>query len=443
WEDVEHLGQDFRLMFDLVLNHCSRRSGWFRDFVIGIAPASHYFLPVDPGTDLSEVVRPRSLPLLTKTATRAGEQWVWTTFSSDQVDLNWANPDVLFEFLDILFLYLSKGAEILRMDAVAFLWKRIGTPCLHLPETHEVVKLLRDVMDIVAPSAVLLTETNVPHEENLSYFGQGDEAHMVYNFALPPLLLHALLRHDGSLLTHWAASLPDLGNDRTFLNFTASHDGIGLRPLQGLVDDEERDWVIEEVSRRGGRVSTRAMQDGSNQPYELNITWRDAMDEPGDPELGLARFLCSQAILLAFKGVPALYIHSLLGTPNDHERMIKTGHSRSINRHQWDYPKLNTVLDDPETPQARAFNRITEIIGIRARQPAFHPNATQFTLQLGDKIFGFWRQSLDRDQSIFAIHNMTKEEVSIPAMSINLITGSKWSDLLSGEAIDPARGDIT
>ncbi len=252
WEDVEALGSKFDLMFDLVLNHCSRESSWFKDFVSGIEPARHFFLPIDPKTDLSAVVRPRTSPLLTTTQTRDGEVSVWTTFSSDQVDLNWQNPEVLFEFMNILMFYLHQGVRFIRLDAVAFLWKEIGTDCLHLPQTHEVVKLLHDFADMVAPELILLTETNVPHDQNVSYFGKRDEAHMVYQFSLPPLLLHALLAENSSYLTAWAKSLKDPPKGCTFFNFTASHDGIGVKPLQGVLPEEEILWLCQKVRERGG-----------------------------------------------------------------------------------------------------------------------------------------------------------------------------------------------
>ena len=437
WEDIERLGMDFSLMFDLVLNHCSRRSQWFREFVVGIAPSRDYFLPTDPDLDLSLVVRPRSLPLLTKTATRQGDQWLWTTFSADQVDLNWKNPDVLFEFLDILFLYLSKGSSILRLDAVAFLWKELGTNCLHLPQTHEMVKLFRDVLDVVAPKAVLLTETNVPHEENLSYFGDGDEAHMVYNFALPPLLLHALLRNDGTTLTQWAASLPDLPEGQTFFNFTASHDGIGVRPLQGLVKDSERDWLADQVRERGGRVSTRSMPDGTDSPYELNITYLDALSDPEDGELGLTRFLCSQAILLSLRGVPAVYIHSLLGTPNDQEGVKERGENRAINRHRYALEDIEEHLADPESLQARVFARLVGWLRRRQNHPAFHPDAPMEVLDLGPEFFGFVRRSRDGQETIVCVFNLTADEAKLPFRQLHPVLGKAGEarDLLSGESL--------
>lgn len=413
WHDVEALGQEFDLMFDFVLNHCSRRSQWFRDFVIGVEPGRNYFLPTDPKADLSQVVRPRAVPLLTKVSTRHGNRSVWTTFSEDQVDLNWREPDLLFEFLDILFLYLSKRARILRVDAIAFLWKEIGTNCLHLPETHEVVKLFHDVLELVSPGTIILTETNVPHAENLSYFGDGDEAHMVYNFSLPPLLLHALLRGDSTHLSAWAKTLPDLPENQTFLNFTASHDGIGVRPLQGILDPAELDWIAGQVRERGGQVSMRDLPDGSQQPYELNITYVDALSAPGDEDLSIARFLCSQAVMLAMRGVPAVYIQSLLGTPNWTEGFEQTKRNRTLNRRQWKLDELQQLLADPTGAQSRIFARYTTWLHRRENHPAFHPDAPMEILDLGPGFFGFKRTSLSGEETILCLFNFTGEPASL------------------------------
>lgn len=266
WQDVEHLGKEFDLMFDLVLNHCSARSSWFKDFIAGIEPARHYFLNMDPKQDYSEVVRPRTSPLLTKTRTIDGEANVWTTFSADQVDLNWCNPEVLFEFIDILMFYISKGMRIVRMDAVAFVWKELGTNCIHLPETHEIVKLFRDIVDIIAPRTILLTETNVPHEENVSYFGYGDEAQMVYQFSLPPLLLHGLATANASFLTKWAQELAPPPEGCTFFNFTASHDGVGVRPIEGILPANEKKKLIKHVEKAGAKLIGAPCRMGPSNP---------------------------------------------------------------------------------------------------------------------------------------------------------------------------------
>jgi hypothetical protein len=183
WADIERLGRSFRLMFDAVINHISAESAWFRAFIEGNRRYQDYFITVEPGIDLSDVVRPRAKPLLTPIQTTEGEKLVWTTFGPDQIDLNYANPDTLLDIIDVLLLYVEKGVEVIRLDAIAYLWKKIGTSCIHLEETHRVVRLFRAVLDAVAPHVILITETNVPHEENVSYFGNGhDEAQMVYQF---------------------------------------------------------------------------------------------------------------------------------------------------------------------------------------------------------------------------------------------------------------------
>lgn len=442
WKAVEELGASSELMFDLVLNHCSKKSQWFRDYVTGIAPARWYFLPMDPETDLSQVVRPRPWPLLTKTATRDGIAHVWTTFSEDQVDLNWQNPDLLFEFIDILFLYLSKGCRIFRLDAVAFLWKELGTTCIHLRQTHEIVKLFREILSIVAPDALLLTETNVPHEENISYFGQNDEAHMVYNFTLPPLLLYSYLREDCSLLALWAAGLPELSPEQAFFNFTASHDGIGVRPLQGLLDEGELDWLVDAVRVRGGRVSMKANGDGSESPYELNITYRDALSVEADPELGMRRFLASQAVALAFKGVPAIYIHSLLGTENDIAGVERTGQNRSINRKKWDIEELANHLDVPQDMQHQIFQTLIQWLRMRREHPAFHPGSAMEVLDCGKAVFAFRRVSRTGVEEVTCVFNMTGREENIPWNAVSRGSDTSVRELLSRRRVRPARGKL-
>jgi sucrose phosphorylase len=437
WDDVVALGEDFSLMFDLVLNHCSRRSAWFRDFVMGVAPASEYFHPTDPELDLSAVVRPRPWPLLTEVNTRYGKRHVWTTFSEDQVDLNWSNPDVLFEFLDILFLYIEKGCRILRLDAIAFLWKEIGTDCMHLPQTHEVVKLFRDVLDVVAPDVVLLTETNVPHEENISYFGHGDEAHMVYNFSLPPLLLHALLRGNTEHLSAWADSLPDLPPGQTFLNFSSSHDGIGVRPLQGIIEKDELHWIADQIKVKGGQVSMRAMPDGTEEPYEINCTYLDALSVPDDDGLSLARFFCSQAVVLAFRGVPAVYIQNLIGGSNWIEGFKETGRARTLNRRKWSEEELSEALADPSGRQARIFARYRLWLDRRGNHSAFHPDGTQEVRKLGKELFCFVRISPVGHERIVCLFNFTPSRQSVALEALDPVFDGKVEcrDILSQETI--------
>jgi glycosidase len=431
WRDIEWIGRDHRLMVDLVLNHCSRESAWFRDYVSGIAPEKEYFIEADPKDDLSAVVRPRPWPLLSETDTSRGRRWVWNTFSSDQVDLNWRSPDVLFEFLDILLYYVAHGAQIVRLDAVAFLWKEPGTSCIHLPETHEMVKLLHDFLLMAAPHVALLTETNVPHEENISYFGNGDEAQMVYQFSLPPLLLHGLLRGDSGHLQSWLREFGEPPLGCTFLNFSASHDGIGVRPLEGIIDDEELGWLIEQIEMRSGLIGMRKMPDGSERPYELSITYRDALSEPSDGELGVRRFFCSQAVVMCLKGVPAFYFHSLVGTRNWHEG-AEIGERRDINRRRWQLDELEELLDDPDSDHAWILNVLTSMLRVRRAQPAFDPDGGQQVLETSPGLLGVLRTSADGKERVLCWFNFLAEPVELPMEQTEECLGEgPWRTLLA------------
>ena len=438
WEDVSKLGEEFDLMFDLVLNHCSSKSPWFKEYVSGIEPGLNYIMEGNPKTDLSMVVRPRSTPLLTPYQTRKGERFVWTTFSADQVDLDWTSPDLLFEFLDIILYYISIGCKILRLDAVAFLWKKIGTNCLHLPETHQIIKLIRNFLEVVAPDVVILTETNVPHEENISYFGKGDEAHAVYQFSLPPLLLHGLLRGTSEHLTDWATHLAPPPKGCHFLNFTASHDGVGVRPLEGILPHEEILGLADEIRKKGGFVSMRRLEDGSESPYELNSTFFSALSDPEDEELGMARFQCSQAVALAMKGIPAVYFHSLCGTPNDLDGYQQTKRNRTVNRKKWDQKVLNDLLDDQDTVPAQIFQWYSRTLRMRAGCPAFHPEAPQEIINLGLSVFAFRRDSQDGALSVFCLFNFKSDETAIEEMKLvkKIFPQNKARDLISGGEID-------
>lgn len=444
WEDIGRIAKDFSLMSDLVINHCSSQSMMFNEYLKGHEPYSRFFFEASPQDDLSLVVRPRAHPLLREVETVNGTRHVWCTFSHDQVDFDFSNPEVLNEFLRILRFHIDQGVRTLRLDAVAFLWKEAGTSCIHLHQTHEIVRLMRLLADYNEQPLTLITETNVPNFENLSYFGNRNEAHVVYNFSLPPLLLHALLNGTSKHLNAWQMSMPPAQLGCTYFNFTASHDGIGMRPAEGLLSAEEIDLMINTVQEFGGLVSMREGNDGLMHPYEINVALFDALQGTikGQDEWNIERFLCSQTIAMGLEGIPAFYIHSILGTKNDHSGVEKLGYNRAINRHRWHYPEIMALLDDAETHHAKVFASIMEIIEIRTQQPAFHPNATQFTLQLADSLFGFWRQSMDRTQSIFALHNLTDEPVSVPALSLNLIGGESWSDLLSGEKIMEFEGNI-
>ncbi|MBC7193009.1 alpha-amylase family glycosyl hydrolase [Marinobacter sp.] len=446
WSDIRRIAGDYKLMSDLVINHMSSRSRWFENYRKRLDPGRDYFFEADPEDDLNLVVRPRTSPLLVPVQTADGERHVWCTFSEDQVDLNFANPQVLLEFVAIIRFYLDQGVRWFRLDAVAFLWKEPGTPCIHLHQTHELIKILRLLIEHAEPDAVIITETNVPNRENLTYFGNANEAHVIYNFSLPPLLINTLVTGNCRHLKTWLMSMPPAQMGTAYLNFIASHDGVGLRPTDGLLDDEEKERLIHTMESFGGRISYRHTPGGGEQPYEVNIALYDAMAgtaERGADGWQLQRFICAHAIMLALEGIPGFYIHSLLGTGNDYQRMEHTGRLRSINRGQWDLEVLEQTLVDPLSHHHRVYTELRRLIAIRREQPAFHPNATQFTLHLGLEIFGFWRQSLLREQSIFCINNVTDRVQQVALEDINLIGTDQWRDLISGNEIHDLSGCLT
>ena len=439
WEDIKQLGSRFKLVMDLVINHVSRESLWFYDYVADRPPANHYFIDLPADTDTTLVTRPRNSPLLVPVNTHRGIQYVWATFSEDQIDLNFSNPDVLIEIIDIFLLYLSNSARIIRLDAIAYLWKRLGTSCIHLEETHKVVKLLRLILDYFAPDCVLLTETNVPHQENLSYFGNGDEAHMVYQFTLPPLILHALNRGTAKYLTEWANNLPELPNGCTFLNFAASHDGIGLRSLEGVLPAHEVEGLIESMHRFGGFVSMKANPDGQDSPYEINISYFDAMQgtRRGPDQWQVERFINSQAIILTLKGIPAIYIHSILATGNDLHNVELTGRTRSINRKKWQYDEISTLLEGQSSPNHIVFEGLKRIIAIRKNEPCFHPDVTQEIIEVSSGIFSVLRSDDKSGRMLFCLFNVTSVPQTITIKDRPELSDlTHWYDLISEHVIE-------
>lgn len=436
WESIMNISKEFRLMADLVINHASSKSLWFQEFLNNTPPYNDYFLTGSPEKDYSKVIRPRSHPLLSPYETKDGTKYLWTTFSRDQIDLNFKSVNLLLEILDILFFYIEMGVRIIRLDAIAFLWKEDETNCLHLPQTHEVVKLIRSIFSSISPELILLTETNVPNKENLSYFGDNDEAHMVYQFTLPPLLLYTLYTGNSKKLTQWAQSIPELSDNQTFFNFTASHDGIGVRPLEGIIPNDDITKLVEGMKKNGAFISEKSNSDGSTSPYEINITYFDACKTSicNNRQYQVDRFLCSQTVMMSLQGIPAFYIHSLLGTENDMEGYNVTKRNRTVNRKKWNWDDLEKVLDS-ETNNKKVFNELTRRIIVRKETKLFSPHIKQEIINLSDKLF-IIKRFTDTDELI-AIFNISCTMLSLKLEEIDtihtdvydLISEDEFSDL--------------
>ena len=442
WNDILRISKEFGVMADVVINHGSSESLWFKNFIKGKGKGSDYFLNFDEPFDTSKVVRPRTSDLLNPVKTTDGIKYTWCTFSKDQVDYNFSNPVVLFEFVQIIIFYLSKGITVFRFDAVAFIWKKIGTSCINLEKTHEIVRLFRTLLTYLSPKAILVTETNTPARENVSYFGNANEAHWIYNFSLPPILIYSILAGDSSYLEKLTMSMPPSQLGTSYLNFIASHDGIGLRPAETFLTKDEVTRFINLMEQNGGRVSYRSNNTDTPEPYEINITLFDAMKESFNKEVNLyvERFICIHTIMLSLEGVPAFYIHSLFGTQNDYALYKQTNQNRSLNRGKIKISEID--LSNESEPQSYIFLQLKKLMLIRKKQPAFHPNAVQFTLHLGSNLYGIWRQSLDKKQSIFCISNLTDEVVNLSLLDLNLIGFDHWRDIITEIEIDDITSEI-
>ena len=419
WADVAELAAEHAVMFDFVANHTSSHSPWFLGWLAGDPAYAGFYVEQDPDFDESRVVRPRTTPLHHAFPRPDGTKaWAWTTFGEDQVDVDVRHPRTLLELTDVLLGYLVRGASAVRLDAIGFLWKESGTTCLHLPQTHAVIKLWRALVDQVAPGTRLLTETNVPHAENISYFGDGhDEAHLVYQFALPPLVLHSFVAGSTARLGDWAAGVGPGERHRDLVQLPgqprrdrdARHRGDPRRPRARA--------LVERTHAHGGRVSWASRPDGSRRVYELNLSYLDALctvEEARDPAVLAAKALAAHSILFAFLGVPAVYYHSLVGSPPDLEGMVTSRINRRINRAVLDADRLVEELRDD--PRRRAvFAGMRRLLDVRRQHEAFSPFGTQRVEQLDDRVFAVRRGEGTGDE-LLCVTNVTGETITLPTV---------------------------
>ncbi|MEM9481108.1 MAG: sugar phosphorylase [Verrucomicrobiota bacterium] len=420
WKHVEELSDSYRLVYDAVINHVSQESRYVEDHLNGGELYRDFVIEEDPDFDSSQVTRPRTSPLFHEFVGKNGPVKLWTTFSRDQVDLNYANPAVLLEILDVLLDYACRGASMVRLDAIPYMWKKSGTNCVHLPQTHGFIRLVRAVFDAACPHVLVLSETNVPHQENLTYFGNGsDEANIIYNFTLAPLIIFSLTKGDATALTKWASTLEQISDTCTYLNISATHDGIGMRPTEGILDESEREILTELAKNHGGSVAMRSNPDGTKSPYELNLTFFDALNNPNDfsvpVETQVKRFLAAQAITFVLPGIPGIYIHSLLGSRNDYRGRDRSGIPRRINREKLDAARLEADLSDTNSIRSQVLKGMLELLRVRQRQPAFHPNAKHELLEIDPRIVAVKRVSRDEEQrqTILALTNVSSDPIDV------------------------------
>ncbi|MDC3016416.1 alpha-amylase family glycosyl hydrolase [Candidatus Pelagibacter sp.] len=412
WSDIKNISKLNNVMADLVINHSSARGLWFKNFLKKKEPGKDFFLTVDSNFNISKVVRPRDHKLLKKITIFNKSDYLWRTFSPDQIDLNFKNPSVLIQFIKIMIHLINNGITIFRLDAIAYLWKENKSQCINLKQTHEIIKLLRIVINLLNVQTTIITETNLPEKENLSYFGKNDEANWIYNFSLPPLLIHAFLFENSSYLNRWSKNLPNTKRGNNYLNFIASHDGIGIRPTEGLLSKNTLNNFLKRLKKNGSKFSYRKVKNKTKKVYEANITVFDALKKSDFDQAGkfyLERYLSAHAIMVSFEGIPAIYFNSIFGTANDEAKFVITGNNRDVNRYKWNLNNITKKLKNNKTKQSIFYQKITNLLNIRRKQKAFHPNASRLNLKFGTKIYGYKRISIDNKQSILCITNLSSK----------------------------------
>ena len=430
WSDITKFSKKYDIMADVVINHSSARGLWFKNFLKKKKPGKDYFLTVNSNFNISKVIRPRDHQLLKKIDIFKKPEYLWRTFSPDQLDMNFKNPAVLLRFVKIMINLINHGVTIFRLDAIAYLWKESGTKCINLRETHEIIKLLRIICSFLNVESIIVTETNLPEKENISYFGNADEANWIYNFSLPPLLIYSFLFEDSSYLNNWNKKLPQTKKGNSYLNFIASHDGIGMRPVEGIINKNNKDKFLKRLKKNGSKFSYRKVQNKSKKVYEANITIFDALKKSDyDPEgkFFLERFISAHSIMVSFEGVPAIYFNSLFGTSNDEAKYIITGNNRDLNRYRWNHKNITKKLKNLKSKQSIFYKKITNLLEIRRKQKAFHPNGIRSSVNMGKNIFCFKRQSIDNKQTILCITNLSSK-VQNTKFNQKFLT---WKNLLS------------
>tara|TARA_Y100000591_G_scaffold151284_1_gene130092 strand:+ start:3937 stop:5649 length:1713 start_codon:yes stop_codon:yes gene_type:complete len=412
WKDVKLISKNCNLMADLVINHSSARGLWFSNFLKNKSPGKDYFFTVDKNFNSKKVIRPREHELLKKIKLSNETKYLWRTFSPDQIDLNFKNPKVLIRFIKIIFNLINNGVRIFRLDAIAYLWKENGNTCINHTNTHNIIKFIRLVCNLLKTECIIITETNLPEKENLSYFGNNDEANWIYNFSLAPILVYSLLFEDSNKITKWSKNFPIAKLNNNYLNFIASHDGIGMRPIEGILSTNTQKKFLSRLKKNGGEFSYRKVQGVKKKVYEANITLFNAFkysDFDKSGIFGFERYMAAHTIMISFDGIPAIYFNSMFGNSNDNSKYIISGNKRDLNRYRWNKDKIEDHLKDQNSKQNKYYKNMSNILAIRSKQKAFHPNAIRKTLKLGSNFFGIKRVSTDNKQSIYCITNMTSK----------------------------------
>lgn len=486
WDDIEELSKSTELMFDFVANHASIRNPIVQKAILAaVLPKDHpkydevkkfkdfvfvYTEENKPTDDeLSALSRPRAYPALTPfivfekdgelladlenkdhVHVKRGEidligtGYVWTTFSrgkredgtekTRQVDLNFLNPLVLVESLKILMFYAEKKARFIRLDAIGYIWKQIGRPSIHEDQCHLLLEVIKDFLSLVTPEVVTVAEVNEAQEMFFRYLGKGDheQADLVYQFTHFPLAVYGLHTGDASYYKEWLKTIGHV-EGRQFVTILGSHDGLGLKPVRGILPESEierfGDILVDEYK---AMPNYAYLPGGKRIVYEACGTPWDLINKSDlDLDTAIKRYKLVVAMGLTVRGIPGIYINGLLGA-NNYFPEEGLDENRTVNREIFSYNALTETLNDKSSQESRVFEMVKELLAIRRRESAFSLNAKAIIIPEyhNQSIVAAELFSADNMERILCCYNVSSEPQRLTIPKLTSRGTGKWKNLL-------------
>lgn len=431
-EDLNNLSRamhkrDILLTMDVVLNHTSDEHEWAQKAKQGDSTYQDYYYTFENRNvpDMFEQSMPEVFPETSPGNFTWDEEmgrWVMTVFNDYQWDLNYTNPAVFIEMLDVILFWANQGADILRLDAVAFLWKKIGSTCQNEREAHLILQLLKDCCQVTAPGVLYIAEAIVAPVEVTKYFGEdaviAKECEIAYNATFMALMWDAVATKNAKLLNQGIKSLPVKLERATWLNYIRCHDDIGLGfddrdiELVGYQPGGHRKFLIDYFMGRFDDSHARGLPFGENEKTGdarisgslaslVGLEYALEQGDPKDIEDAVKIILLLHSLIMSFGGIPLLYYGDELGTINDVsylEDPHKKGDSRWVHRPKinWDEAELR---NEPGNPQYAIFSALKRMIAVRKEIDVFADYNNRDLIDVGNEhLFVFERYSINQQQ---------------------------------------------
>lgn len=460
------------LTLDLVLNHVAAEHEWAVAARAGDARKREYFVAFDDRTlpDQYERSLPEVFPAFAPgnfTWNDEMNAWVWTTFNSWQWDLNWANPDVLCEFIDIIGFLANQGVDCVRLDAIAFLWKRMGTSCQNEPEVHAITQAMRAAARIVAPSLIFKAEAIVGPDDVVKYLGTGRHAGKVsdlaYHNSLMVQIWSAFAMHDGSLLSAALGRFAPIPHTTAWATYLRCHDDIGWAiddgdaGALGLSGSMHRSFLAEYYAgefegspARGAHFQTNeATGDRRTSGTAASLAGIESALADGDAEaldLAIAKVLCGYAMVLGYGGIPLIYMGDEISLLNDYDFIDEPEHAqdnRWLHRPRMDWPAAQAALAqaDPADYRARIMRGLRALISARASAPALHAAVVPVVFCGPDPAVVVLRHR-DPAGTVVQVFNVAGSERAIDVQHLWPLDASRLVDLVTGEPVSPIDGAV-